>query len=59
MAGKLIAQAGRTNEAIIFLKDGITKVPADRGLVDLYYITGELLNKRIEGMTPSYYFKTA
>ena len=42
-AGELLAQAGKTDNAIALLKDGIAQVPADKGVVALYQSAGELL----------------
>jgi tetratricopeptide (TPR) repeat protein len=43
VAGKSINQAGDTKDAILFLKDGIEKIPAEKNLGDLYSYAGELL----------------
>jgi tetratricopeptide (TPR) repeat protein len=43
--GELLANANRLDEAIDLLRDGIQKIPADKGLFSLYQSCGELLTR--------------
>ena len=45
ICGEMLAKAGRTEEAITLLKEGIAKVPPSQSLFSLYQSCGEILAK--------------
>ena len=51
LCANLLTQAGRVDEAIDLLKEGIQKIPADKSLFSLYQSCGELLTQagRVDG----------